>query len=109
MKRLMLVTAAMLWGNAVMAHPPKNIVIDVKGSNISLAIEHQVKDPAGHYIDDVIVSVNGKKMITQKLIRQEDGNSQTAVYNFPGLKKGDTISVEADCNKFGKKKQEITL
>jgi hypothetical protein len=39
----------------------------------------------------------------------QTGNTQKASYNIPELKKGDVITVEADCNQYGDVEQKITV
>jgi hypothetical protein len=81
-------------------HPPKDIAISITGENIDVVVTHLVPNPAGHYIKTIKVSLNGTVLIQQTFFLQT-GNRQVARYTIPGLRKGDSVSVEADCSKFG--------
>ncbi|MCX7667763.1 MAG: hypothetical protein N2Z84_02400 [Atribacterota bacterium] len=88
----------------VLAHPPSNINItfDVETQVLRVAIPHGVSDPRGdHYIDKVVVSLNGKEIITQLIGSQYSSQEQVVLYQLIDAQKGDKIGVYAKCNKFG--------
>ncbi len=95
----------------VSAHPPSDIIItfDLVNSTVTAKIMHDVKDVKDHYIAQAVITVNGKKAITQSCTTQTSNESQTLVYVIPGLKVGDVVSVDADCVKFGDLTKEATV
>jgi desulfoferrodoxin (superoxide reductase-like protein) len=95
--------------SAAFAHPPKNIEMTVSGKDISVVVTHKVEDAAKHYIKEIKVSVNGKVMIVQDFVLQQDLQTQTAVYFIPSLKKEDKVEIEAECNIYGKMKKGFTV
>lgn len=90
------------------AHPPKNIEIKRAGNKIEVEVLHPVKNPAEHFIDKITVSLNGKGIIEQVFSAQQDA-LQYSSYFVPFTKKGDKLSVNAHCNKFGDMTREITV
>jgi len=90
-------------------HPPKSIDLKLKDGALEIRIDHSVKDPAKHFIDDVSVEVNGKNTVKQVFTVQKDRDTQTAVYLLHGLVKGDKIKIKADCNKGGDLSKELVV
>jgi hypothetical protein len=96
-------TAAFSYG-----HPPTDIIItfDTAKSMVYADIMHQTKDPKTHFIYLVQVSVNGKSLIKQEMTQQVSPEKQTVAYLIPGLKAGDRVLFDADCNKYGDLQKE---
>ncbi len=84
------------------AHPPTSVSSQLKGDMLTVDIVHPVRDPSAHYIYEVVVKVNGKKVIEQ-FFPLQNGNEQKAHYFMPGLKPSDEIEIFAECNKGGSK------
>lgn len=104
---LILSFVLVFFAGAVLAHPPSNITLtfDMETQVLRVAIPHGVSNPKGdHYIDQVVVSLNGKEMITQFLGSQYSPQEQVVLYQLIDAKVGDTIEVYARCNKFGDRK-----
>lgn len=59
-----------------------------------------------HFIRTVIVWLHGKEIIRHVLSAQDNNTSQTVIYLVPGLKKGDVITIEADCSLNGRLDKE---
>ncbi|MEN3189287.1 MAG: hypothetical protein ABDK94_10995, partial [Atribacterota bacterium] len=77
---------------------------------LRVSIPHGVSDPKGnHYIDKVVVSLNGKEVITQFLSSQYSPQEQVVLYQLIDAKKGDTIEVYAKCSKFGDLKSSLKV
>jgi hypothetical protein len=91
------------------AHPPSDIKVNIRGSEIRCDILHSVADPTKHYIDQVSVNLNGAKIIQQKFDLQSDNIKQVVVYNIPSLKKGDKLVIGASCNKGGDLNKEVKV
>lgn len=110
MKKALLFGLALVF-SAVPAfcHPPKSIDLKLTDGTLEILIEHSVKDPVKHFIDDVTVQLNGKQVVKQAFRVQKDKVEQTAVYLLHGLVKGDKIKVSADCNKGGDLSKELLV
>ena len=88
---------------AAAAHPPGaiNITTDLKTMTVRVDLIHRVKNPKDHYIHEIMVKVNGKKLIKQEATEQITQEMQSVSYVVPGLKADDRITVTGDCNKIG--------
>lgn len=109
MKILML--ALVFLAVPLMAHSPKTpeLVYDADAGILNVSITHSVNDAAKHYVNKVVVELNGKKIIEQKFRSQTDEEEQQVVYSIIDAKEGDKISVTAFCNISGKKKSELII
>ncbi|GAH26892.1 unnamed protein product [marine sediment metagenome] len=90
------------------SHPASKVILSVEGNILHVTVQHNVGNPQTHYINEIIVILNGKKIITQLFFLQTD-NTQKVSYTIPSLKSGDTITVEASCNRGGIRKGTITV
>lgn len=90
------------------SHPASKVILSVEGNILHVTVQHNVGNPQTHYINEIIVTLNGKKIITQLFFLQTD-NTQKVSYTIPSLKSGDTITVEASCNRGGIRKGTITV
>lgn len=97
--------------NNAFAHPPGHIDItyEPNSQTISVLVEHNVGNPRTHFIKEIDVSLNGKRMIEDKFTRQSNDNDQSADYEIPDLKKGDTITVDAYCSISGQNSTVISI
>jgi hypothetical protein len=93
------------------AHAPKKVDLefDLEEMELEVEVQHQVTDAGKHYINQVTVELNGKKIIEQKISEQEDLKSQTLEYRITDAKVGDTITVSAGCNISGKQKASLEV
>ena len=91
-----------------LSHPAGKVILSVEGNILQVTAQHNVGNPQTHYIDEITVTLNGKKIITQ-LFSLQTGNTQKVSYTIPSLKSGDTITVLAHCNKGGNRKETITI
>ena len=94
---------------AVSAHPPSAIDVNFNSSTkeLNVVMAHKVKDKTNHYIHEIEVFLNGKKIVKQDASVQTDNEKQAVKYILPDAKDGDKIEVMGDCNKFGNKKVKI--
>lgn len=90
------------------SHPASKVILSVEGNILHVTVQHNVGNPQTHYINKIIVTLNEKKIITQLFFLQTD-NTQKVSYIIPSLKSGDTITVEASCNRGGIRKGTITV
>ena len=90
------------------SHPASKVILSMEGNILHVTVQHNVGNPQTHYINEIIVTLDGKKIITQLFFLQTD-NTQKVSYTIPSLKSGDTITVEASCNRGGIRKGAITV
>jgi hypothetical protein len=93
------------------AHAPGQVDLefDLDEQLLKVSVQHQVKDAAKHHVSQVIVELNGKKIIEQTLESQESLEGQKLIYRITDAGAGDTIAVTAGCNISGKKKASIKV
>ena len=106
MKKKILMTLIVLAGFLpVGAHPAQvvQMAYNTEMKTLSIDIIHPTRDPAGHYIEQVTLTLNGEEWVVQKFRAQTDKKGLRLNYYMPGLKKGDKVNVMARCNKFGNK------
>ena len=108
---LLILTAVTAIATSGFGHPPGAVTarFDTDEHLLIVTVMHGVKDAAKHYIDEIEVDLNGKKMIEQRFNRQTGMEMQDAVYRIVDAKVGDKIKVTAGCNISGKKSVEITV
>lgn len=109
MKRLL--TVLVLLVVPLVAHSPKSPVLEyeVETGVLNVSITHSVNNASKHYVNKVVVELNGKKIIEQKFRSQTDEEEQRIIYSIIDAKVGDKISVTAFCNISGKKKGELII
>lgn len=101
-----------IFAGVAFAHPPSaiNITFDAETKILRISIPHGVPDPQGdHYIDKVVVWLNGKEIITQLIASQYSPQEQVVLYQLIDAKKGDKIDVYANCSKFGDRKASFEI
>jgi hypothetical protein len=108
-KTILLTIALVLFAFIVKADPPKKINLTVKNNKLTAEIVHPVKNPGDHYIDQVVITVNGKEFKTLKYTKQSSEKGETVVIDIPSAKAGDVIEVKARCNEFGNKSNKIKI
>ena len=95
---------------SALAHPPDSLSMRLDSTGLlTINIFHPVKDQAKHYINKVLVELNGKTIIEQSLNSQTDKNVQDIIYKIIDAKAKDKIAVTAYCNITGKKKYTLTV
>lgn len=101
---LMPISAA--WG-----HPPESVKLefDITEHLLKIMAGHDVKNPTKHYVDRIVVQLNGEEIIQQTFKSQVDTEGQVVVYKIIDAKPGDEISVSARCNIAGRKKASIEV
>jgi len=112
MKRNLALTVLILaFNGALMAHPPSeiNLKFDPVKRVLEVTVMHDVKDSTKHFIEEITVKINGEDAVKQTLHQQTDNREQKASYVLIDAKPGDEISVKAECNMFGDKKQTLQI
>jgi desulfoferrodoxin (superoxide reductase-like protein) len=85
------------------AHPASNIDFNYikESQQVEIKVGHVVGDRISHYIKNITIYLNGKKIITQNAESQVDKKKQEVLYKIIDLKENDVIKVEVQCNKHG--------
>ena len=113
MKRVLFFTVALVLSLtlSVYAHPPGDIEMSFNTENkmLEVTIPHNSNDNSDHFINNVKVYLNDNLHIEQNFIMQTDNEVQYLHYMIPGAKVGDTIRLNAECNKFGSREIELTV
>ena len=109
--RILIVVQAVLIALPLLAHPPKEMALEFNADSSLLTVEviHSVKDAAKHYINKVVVELNGKKVVEQTFKRQVDDELQHVTYKLIDATEGDKITVTGYCNISGKKNAELVV
>ncbi len=110
--RLFLIMAIGLAGlTGVRAHPASAVRLEYDSVSrvLKITAAHDTKKPTEHFIQSVVVRLNGKETVKQVFASQEDTAAQTVSYKIIDAKPGDTVEVTTVCNVFGKKKESIRL
>ena len=93
------------------AHPPKDFDIEYDAQNkvLKILVQHQVTNPAGHYIEWLTVDLNKKNMVKQNFSSQRSKDLQDTQYIFIDAKPNDQITVAAQCSVMGSLKKIYTV
>ncbi len=91
----------------IKADPPKKILLNYTAETHTIKIEavHPVKNVQKHYIDLVSIYVNGKEVKTVKPVSQTSKESEILEVVVPQIVAGCEVTVKAQCNEFGTKKE----
>ncbi len=111
MKQLIITTILVLLAWGLTAHPAStaNLSYDAKTQLLTLSFDHQVKNPADHFISAVLIKVGGKTLVTQNINAQETAAGGSFVYKLIGIKTGTVIEAVTTCNKTGNKSAKLTV
>ncbi|MBN2414616.1 hypothetical protein JXO52_02190 [bacterium] len=113
MKRITIMSAVLLLLALAVsyAHAPAKIdlTFDAETHLLSVAFMHAVRNPADHFIDRVVISLNGEEIITQRANLQESEKGGAFVYKIFQAKPGDTLEVTLECVKGGKMKKTLEI
>ena len=104
MRRLVICILALtaLSGYAL-AHTPADVAVsfDETTADLSVAVTHQVDDPATHYVKHVTVQQGTTVLINQSYTSQPDKSAFTYRYNLPQLKgSSGEVKVDVECSVF---------
>ncbi|HAL65090.1 MAG TPA: hypothetical protein DCP10_05945 [Bacteroidales bacterium] len=108
MKKLFLLMVVLIFGTAVAkADAPKKINLTYQDGKLKIEALHRVKNANKHYIDEIVVKVNGEEVKTLQLNKQTSTSSQVSEIELPDIKKGDQTEVITRCNEFWSEKSQI--
>lgn len=108
-KSILLTIALVMFAFIVKADPPKKINLAVKNGKLSIDIIHPVSNVSDHYIDQIIITINGKEYKTIKPTKQSSAKSEQTTVDLPAVKAGDVIEVKTRCNEYGTKATKIKV
>ena len=110
MKKIILLIFALIFATLIVnADPPKKVNLSVKNNKLTVDVIHPVKKTADHFVDQVIIIINGKEFKNLKFTKQSSDKGETIVLDIPATKAGDVIEVEARCNEFGSKSNKLKI
>lgn len=93
------------------AHPPKNINLawDKGSETLAITANHNVNDPAKHYILTLTVFEGNKQLITKQYNKQGSPRGFSDSVILKGLKSGSHLRVQLVCNIMGSAESEIKI
>lgn len=91
------------------ADPAKKVNVSFQNGKLKVEAIHKVKDVKTHYIDQLLVKVDGKEVKTISLKSQSSTVSELIEFPVPEIKKGSKVEVVARCNEFGLKSGKLTV
>ena len=93
------------------AHPAKDVILEYNKETKTLKIiaKHEVNNAEKHYIDWLVVKVNGNEKARQEYQKQTNNAELVVEIVLENVQPGDEIEVITNCNKFGKKKAKIKI
>lgn len=110
-KKIGLLFTFVLMVLSLTAHPPKKIILkfDIKTQELDVKVDHSVKDMNEHFIDKIIVKVNGTEVYSEEFNKQKDLKADVYRITLENVKAGDEIELTATCNKWGKKSKKLKV
>ncbi len=111
-RKLVLLIAIILTTAAVFfAHPPSNIEMsyDSETQILEVIVEHSVGNPHNHYVEELTITHNDRRIISHRLTKQEDEKSIKFQYRLPNVETGMLLEVTAECNRIGKLSKDIKI
>ncbi len=91
---------------ALKADPAKKVNLTYNEVTKRLKIEaiHPVNNPDKHYIDQIVIYLDGKDVKVLDLKKQSDKKAEIIEVELPQIVAGCEITVKTRCNEFGTKK-----
>jgi desulfoferrodoxin (superoxide reductase-like protein) len=110
MKKFMFLLLAVVAASTfAKADPPQKVNLSYLEGKLTVDASHKVLNPNTHYIDQIVVKVNGQEVQKVKLDKQTSKSSQVSTLDLPNLKTGDKVEVAVRCNEFGEKKGKLVI
>ncbi|MFO8128733.1 MAG: hypothetical protein R6T99_02380 [Bacteroidales bacterium] len=110
-QRFFIIALFFLFAGTLMATSPKKVELklDRETGALTVTVVHPSKNMERHYIDEIVVEVNGTEVILEEYEEQEAKKEFQAIFVLKDLEKGDKIKVIAKCNQFGRKSEKLTV
>ena len=115
MKKILIYVVAMLLvlasAGTVFAHPPKNASIswDKATETLTVTADHNVNDPAKHYVLTLTVFEGNKQLLLKQYDKQNSPVGFSDSVMLQGLKSGSVVRVQLVCNIMGSTEAEIKI
>ena len=111
MKKILIFFSILCISSLAFAHPPSKIEAEYisEKKELNISIMHPVYDPKTHFTKRVIISKNGKEIISENMKEQQSKYGQDLKYVIRSLKRGDKITIKAICNVYGTKTGTIII
>ena len=112
MKKFIFLVMVFLFSISILlSHPPNKVEIkyNLEKDIVDVTIYHGSNNLKKHYINEIHLWVNGRKIVKQTNLTQFEGKKQFYLYKIPNLKKGDIIQVIAKCSVYGTKKTKVEI
>jgi len=105
------IAALLLLSVSAFAHAPSEMELsfDKESSQLTINIDHGVRDGNSHYIDKLTIKVGKKDILVHLISSQETNEGIMLTYRLPDLKAGTTLEVTASCNRIGKMTRNIVI
>lgn len=91
------------------ADPAKKVNLSYQDGKLRIDILHRVKDVKTHYIDQIVINVDGKDVKTISLKTQSSQEAENLELSVPEIKSGSKVVVKTRCNEFGLKSGKLTI
>jgi hypothetical protein len=110
-KIIILILTIFVFAQISFAHPPSKVEVtyDAMSEMLEINIIHEVDDPATHFIEKVIVELDGVNIIETKLFIQDDKEGLLLTYRIPDVSRGSIITIKAECNTSGSLVEKIAV
>lgn len=107
-KMVILASVILLTVFCAKADPPKKVNLTYQEGKLTIEVVHKVSDTKNHFIDKIVINVDGVDVKTITPSSQGSANSQVEEVALE-LKKGSKVKVTARCSKFGTKAAKMTV
>ncbi|MBS3814287.1 CHRD domain-containing protein [Candidatus Bipolaricaulota bacterium] len=96
--------------NIVFAHPPSGMNLSYDGETriLTVVINHRVGNKSNHFVDQVVLTKNGEKILEESYNEQDTTSGAEFKYEIPA-ENGDTLTVTTQCNRFGQITRSIEV
>ncbi len=93
------------------AHAPRDISLNYEKENeiLEINVNHSVRSADRHYIEYIIITINGNEYEVLEFDSQTSENSHDVKTKIPDLSNGDIIKVKAECSRIGSDTKELTI
>ena len=97
---LISVILSVVWAVPAPGHPPGEIEMqfDLATKVLFISAYHAVSDSTRHYVDRIVVKLNGDEIIEQTFRSQNDNQIQIVEYTIIDAQAGDEIEATVGCN-----------
>lgn len=105
------VAVLLLAASSVRAHSPNKVVLDFdEGEKIlNVNVVHNVRNVSSHYVEKIMVWVNGKQASEKSYERQDTAGEQKEKFEMKNVKPGDEVRVKAECSIAGSAEASLTI